>query len=177
MMRKRLNDTCRARSPRGFAPRFLPTSGGIPQRPPALQGGRRNGFSLVEIIIALAVVSFGLIAVVGLIPQGIQSARDAADNTLAATIVQDTLNAVRAQALASWPPPAGTQSYYYDAAGTNEFSSAGTLTVYQVQLTTVQTIPNYLVTVSAMVMWPVNASTVYPLNTNVFATTIANYQH
>jgi uncharacterized protein (TIGR02598 family) len=138
--------------------------------------GRRSGFSLVEIMIALGVIAIGLIAIVGLIPQGVQSARDAADNTLAATIVQDTFNQIRAQALIAWPPSI-LSSYYYDAAGTNEFNSVGPLTFYRVQLTTAQPSPN-LLTVSAMVMWPVNlSSTVNPLNTNFFFTSIANYQH
>jgi len=129
-------------------------------------------------MISLGVIAIGLIAVVGLIPQGVQSARDAADNTLAATIVQDTFNAIRQQALvnATWPPSVQA-SYYYDAAGTNEFNSAGTLTFYQVQLTTAQPSAN-LLTLSAMVMWPVNlSSTSRPLNTNFFFTSIANYQH
>ncbi|MGO9526393.1 MAG: prepilin-type N-terminal cleavage/methylation domain-containing protein [Verrucomicrobiia bacterium] len=141
-------------------------------RPPT---GRRSGFSLVEIMISLGVIAIGLIAVVGLIPQGVQSARDAADNTLAATIAQDTFNQIRAQALIAWPPTVQA-NYYYDAAGTNEFNSVGTLTFYQVQLTTAQPSAN-LLTLSAMIMWPVNPSTVRPLNTNFFFTAIANYQH
>ncbi|MGA2605635.1 MAG: Verru_Chthon cassette protein B [Verrucomicrobiia bacterium] len=141
-----------------------------------LLSSRKKGFSLVEIVIALAVVSIGLIAVVGLIPQGLQASRDAADNTLAATIVQDTFNEFRAQELVAWNPFAGTQNFYYDAAGTNEFSSPGTLTYYQVQLTTVQSTLS-LWTLSAAVTWPVNSLTAKPLNTNFYFTAIANYQH
>jgi uncharacterized protein (TIGR02598 family) len=132
----------------------------------------------VEIMLALAVVAIGLVAIIGLIPQGIQASRDAADNTLAATIVHDTFAGLRAQVLeptATWPPTL-TADTYYDATGTSNYSTASPSTYYDVRLAAAQSTPN-LITVSAMVMWPVKATGAKPLNTNTFVTTIANYQH
>lgn len=137
-----------------------------------------QGFSLIEIVITLAVISVGLLAVVGLIPQGVQSARDAADNTLAATIVQDTFSTLRQQALEStftWSSLSAIPDIYYDAGGTNSYSAASANTYYRVHFGTLYTAN--LVTIAATVMWPATASTVYPLNTNIFVTSIANYQH
>jgi uncharacterized protein (TIGR02598 family) len=56
----------------------------------------RAGFSLIEVSIAMAVAAVGLIAIIGLLPPGIQSSRDAADNTIAASVVQDVFSTIRA---------------------------------------------------------------------------------
>ncbi|MGD1020536.1 MAG: prepilin-type N-terminal cleavage/methylation domain-containing protein [Verrucomicrobiia bacterium] len=144
------------------------------------QSATLHGFSLIEVVIALAVISVGLIAIVGLIPQGIQSARDAGDNTLAATIVQDTLNAIRQQALTTWPPFSTQLSYYYDATGTTQLNTTVSTadTYYEVHLPPPQSSANgNLLTVTAIVWWPVKTGVTAPLNTNTYVTLIANYQH
>lgn len=58
---------------------------------------RRNceAFSLVEMSLAIAVIAVGLLAVIGLLPQALHSARNAADNSLVATIVQDLFTQLR----------------------------------------------------------------------------------
>jgi uncharacterized protein (TIGR02598 family) len=148
----------------------------------------RPAFSLVEIVIALAVISIGLIAVVGLIPQGVQSARDAADNTLAATIVQDTFNEMRLIAStsgATWTPNWNASGYpnfpeiYYDAAGTNQVTTLTSPDRYfhlHILAQPWPTNPN-LLTLMGTMTWPDKAGVTAPLNTNYFFTTIANYQH
>jgi uncharacterized protein (TIGR02598 family) len=187
MMRRRYTRTTRSREP-------------LPRRPAATARQRgesgfghaggsatiravtdRSGFSLVEIMLALAVIAIGLVAVIGLIPQGIQASRDAADNTLAATIVQDTFNLLRQETLEStftWSSLSGIQNIYYDSTGTNQIITAipTANTYYDVNLVFKQTTPNY-VSVAATVMWPVKTGVTKPLNTNSFVTVIANYQH
>ncbi|HTS19674.1 MAG TPA: prepilin-type N-terminal cleavage/methylation domain-containing protein [Verrucomicrobiae bacterium] len=146
-----------------------------------MKTNRQTGFSLVEIVIALAVVSLGLIAVIGLIPQGTQAGRDAADNTLAATIAHDTLNTMRLTALTTWPPTAPPISYY-DAQGTNSvnnFTTDPQDAYFHIVVTPTlsATIPNLYV-VTAMITWPDKPGiTVAPPNTNIFVTTIADYEH
>jgi prepilin-type N-terminal cleavage/methylation domain-containing protein len=54
-----------------------------------------EGFTLVEIVLAMAVAAIGLVAVLGLIPQGLQASRDAADNTISATLVHDIFSTIR----------------------------------------------------------------------------------
>ncbi len=63
----------------------------------AMRNHFRNGdaFTLVEVMLALAIVSIGLIAILGLLPTGLRSARDAADNTISATVVQDSFSLLR----------------------------------------------------------------------------------
>src|SRR5437016_1960680 len=60
-----------------------------------------EGFTLVEVMLALAIVSIGLIAILGLLPTGLRSARDAADNTISSTVVQDTFTLLRTNAFHS----------------------------------------------------------------------------
>ncbi len=55
-----------------------------------------NAFSLIEVVLALAVSAIGLVAILGLLPQGLQASRDAADNTISATIVHDIFSTIRA---------------------------------------------------------------------------------
>ena len=143
-----------------------------------LTSPRKAAFSLVEVTLALAVAAIGLVAILGLIPQGVASSRDAADNTMAATIVHDTFNQIRQQMMqptSAWPPLSTPQHIYYDAAGTNQFTLPSAGTYFDVQLVP-QVTPN-LLTVTAIVTWPVKSPTAKPFNTNVFFTSVANYQH
>jgi hypothetical protein len=50
---------------------------------------------MVEIVLALAVAAIGLVAILGLLPQGLQASRDAADNTISATLAQDIFTTIR----------------------------------------------------------------------------------
>lgn len=134
----------------------------------------RAGFSLIEIMLALAVIAIGLIAIVGLIPRGVQASREAADNTLAATLVHDAFNGLRQSAMQPpWPPVLADT--YYDAAATNQVNTPSADTYFKIHLANAVSTPT-LLTVVATVTWPVKRLTAVPPNTNVFVTYIANYQ-
>jgi len=77
---------------------------------------QRSAFSLVEVTLALGVIAFALIAILGLIPVGLSSARDATEDTRVSLIAQDV--AVRARALfgpASAASPA--TNWFFDSEG------------------------------------------------------------
>ena len=61
--------------------------------------GRKGAFTLIEVVLAVAIASIGIIAILGLLPNAIQSSRDATDNTLSATIAQDVFANIRSQPL------------------------------------------------------------------------------
>ncbi len=63
--------------------------------PTPLRNRSRSAFSLIEVVLALAVSALGLIAILGLLPQGLQASRDAADNTISAAIVHDIFSTLR----------------------------------------------------------------------------------
>jgi len=152
------------------------------------RGGQR-GFSLVEIMVALVVIAVGLIAIVGLIPQGIQSSRSAADNTLVATIVHDVFNIVRSQPFATvnlnglgFNPPgynlsqAGAQSgvAYFDSSGFPTAAQADRYYRVTLNFQHHATLPLSLVT--ATVAWQAKTAAAAPPNPQVFFTEIAQYQ-
>jgi uncharacterized protein (TIGR02598 family) len=159
-----------------------------------------QGFSLVEVTIAVAVVAIGLIAILGLIPQGVQSSRDAADRTLAATIAQDLFDAVRSQlftnvnlsSYGTFPNQLGNaynlqNSYLKYPLATTYFDQSGLSpstvqdSYFRVDLTfEAQAPPPPAVTpvlslVTATVSWPAKPGMTTFLNTNVFVTEVALY--
>jgi uncharacterized protein (TIGR02598 family) len=138
----------------------------------------RSGFSLVEVMLALAIIAIGLVAIIGMIPQGIQASRDAADNTISATIVHDTFNNIRALAMnptVTWASLSVPQDIYYDVVATNSTTTPTVDSYFHMRLIP-QLTPPYLLVVTAVVTWPDKGTGVSPLNTSVFVTEIANYQ-
>lgn len=55
---------------------------------PAAGGLHRHAFSLVEMVLALGVVAFVFVALIGILPVGMQSSRQAIDNTIQVEIFQ-----------------------------------------------------------------------------------------
>jgi prepilin-type N-terminal cleavage/methylation domain-containing protein len=53
-----------------------------------------RGFSLVEVVIALGVISFAMIAILGLVPTGLHTAHTSQDETRAAQIAQGILSSL-----------------------------------------------------------------------------------
>jgi uncharacterized protein (TIGR02598 family) len=80
----------------------------------------KAGFSLVEVVIALGIVSFALLAVIGLLPIGMQTNRDSVEETQALTV----LGAIAADRRVS--PPAGNSLIY----NIPPLSTATTSTIY-----------------------------------------------
>jgi len=142
-----------------------------------------NGFTLVEVVLAIAVISIGIIAILGLLPNALQSGRDAADNTLAATVAQDTFNILRSypfDAAVVCDTCAGTQNLAtYNQTESNAYTQAGFSTnnwngaYFKVVVNFQPQTPLQSTRVTAAVVWP--AQSRVPANTNIFATIIAQY--
>lgn len=62
---------------------------------------KQDGFTLIEIALALLVASIGLMGILGLFPAGLQMSKSAVDETQAALFAETVLNGVRAQAATS----------------------------------------------------------------------------
>jgi Tfp pilus assembly protein PilV len=58
---------------------------------------RRAAFSLVEVVIALGIVSFAIVAILGLIPTGLQTSHSSQDETRASQMAQGILATLAAQ--------------------------------------------------------------------------------
>lgn len=57
----------------------------------------QNAFSLVEVVAAVGVVAIGIIAILGLLPSGLNSSRDTANETRAALMAQSVYTTLRSQ--------------------------------------------------------------------------------
>lgn len=83
-----------------------------------------GAFSLVEVAIALAIMGFACLSLIGLLPFGLSSFREAMSNTIEAEIVQNVTNDMMV-ADASNLNQYNNQSYYFDDEGT-QLTSTGT---------------------------------------------------
>ncbi len=86
-------------------------------------GTRPNGFSLVEVVIALGISSFAIVAIVGLIATGLSTSKDSADDTSLAMMAQMVNAALRPQSYVqivqatNFASGEGTPDLYFDAGG------------------------------------------------------------
>ena len=73
-----------------------------------------GGFSLVEVVIAIGILSFALLAIVGLLPTGLKSVRNANEQAGAANVLESIAEAIRSASITntnSFDSAAFTWSY------------------------------------------------------------------
>lgn len=85
---------------------------GIPVRPSNI-----SGFSLVEIVIAMGILTFCLVAIMGLLPVGLSTLREATGATIEAQIVSQIASDVAQTPFRSLEDFASTGPYYFDNEG------------------------------------------------------------
>jgi len=132
---------------------------------------KKNGFSIVEVVLALGVITFALVAILALLPLALQTSNDSVNDTRTSLIAQDALLRLKKISLSD---PAGP--WWYDETGqwisTPPFSKAlyrvdisiGTLSTYPPHTDPAQQDPSngyasHLMAGAAIVSWPVNPST------------------
>jgi len=108
----------------------------------------KAAFSLIEIVLALGIVAFGLISVVGLMPIGLTTLRNTIETSVSTQIAQVLINEVQQTDYNSLPP---SQMFYFDEQGNLLNSAANPLKLYDVRLEVTKgtTIPGSLGTSSA----------------------------
>lgn len=91
----------------------------------------QSGFSLVEVLIAIAILLFGIVAVVRLFPASLTNVQTAAQRTVAAELAETSMNRLRtAGAEHVWETVARLRDIYqmYQVVGTvGQFETAGNL--------------------------------------------------
>ena len=145
----------------------------------------QQGFSLVEVVLALAVISIGLVAILGLFPIGLTSANTASTSILVSEIGQDIFATIRTQPftkadLSNFYPTGGPYDLTtFSGTLTNYYTSTGLETngpyvaYYRVTLSFEPLPPLNLTKVQAIIVWP--SASLTPKNTNVFVSQIAQY--
>jgi uncharacterized protein (TIGR02598 family) len=152
------------------------------------QRAARTGaaFSLIEVVLALSIVALGMLTILGLFPQGLTSAKNAADDSLCAMVAQDTIADRKIQIETGTNNAAigvvGTNpNRWFDAKGKELFTTSPTNAMFNCLITATPnpSYPNLEIT-QVQIMWPwYNASTTTktpaPPNTNTFVTEIVKY--
>jgi prepilin-type N-terminal cleavage/methylation domain len=142
------------------------------------QGGKR-GFSLVEVVIALGVITIGFVTVLGVFPTALQTGHSAQDETRAAHIAQSVFGSLVAQAPSQFSNLQLVLSDGSRASGINltmsatpaltlyadndgKLTNSATNTTYAIQIYTSISVPGFTDPASAnavtvRVAWPANA--------------------
>lgn len=97
-----------------------------------------GGFSLVEVVIAMGIIAFALVALLGLMPVGLSTLRNAFDLTAEGMIVQKISSEACLTPFTKLAANYGNKTFYYDLEGlylTNSPASAPALTRYWVTTT------------------------------------------
>jgi uncharacterized protein (TIGR02598 family) len=64
---------------------------------------RNTGFTLVEIVVAIGIIAFAIVAILGLLPIGLATGRSSQDESRAPQIAQDIFSSIASQAQAHYP--------------------------------------------------------------------------
>jgi len=151
-----------------------------PTHPPSGYYGpekTRRGFSLVEVAIALGIVSFVLVALLGLLSTGMTAGKQSAEDVVVAVMAKTVFSDLRTNSYASLQNY--SNSRYFQYAGGEVSTSNGAYFVCQVKTAAHASDPlsgltdaGNAVRVTLNFSWPVGAAT---SNEEVFETTLARY--
>lgn len=119
---------------------------------PALRlkhGASARGFSLVEVVIALGVIAFAFIPMVGMLPMGLNLSRQAIDTTVEAQIAQQLTAEVQQtdfSRLAELAASSTTSPYYFDDQGNKVTDPASAIYQAIFAISTSTTLPSAVAT-------------------------------
>ena len=95
-----------------------------PLQPPGLAWRRNQAFTLIETALALGIVAFALVPLIGLLPLGLQISHSASDLTLSAQITQRLAGTIQQADYSSYRGLVDVY-YYFDAEGQPLKSTTG----------------------------------------------------
>jgi uncharacterized protein (TIGR02598 family) len=129
-------------------PNHLPLSGNLPQaetflmvsdRRPAPRGKRHSsGFSLIEVVMAVGVAAFALVALLGLLPAGLSTFKSTMNTSMGSQIAQRIFNDLQ---VADWNDITNAYRFFDDQGTelTNANASNAFNCIYWVQIKTANT--------------------------------------
>jgi len=137
---------------------------------------RTRSFSLLEVVIALGVITVGVVGVLAVFPVALQTGHSAQDETRAAHIAQSVFGSLVAQAVSQfnnvqipiYPPPSPsptpidlrtTSSYALYATNDGQLTNSATNATYAITIYTNNSVPGFTDPASAnlvtvRVLWP-----------------------
>jgi len=108
-------------------------------------GARSAGFSLVEVLMAIGIVAFAYIAMIGLLPAGMTSFNKAIDNSLGSQIMQRIATEAQQTDFDTLTGSSGGTTVtlrYFDAQGNELIKMAGSLYTAEVTVLAPTTLPS-----------------------------------
>jgi len=111
----------------------------------------KAGFTLVEVTIALGIISFGLIAILGLLPRGLTLVKESADESAAINI----LGGITAK-LQSKTTPITSSTNVFDAEGNILVATSSPDAIYRAVTLVHTNSPPRMATIQ--ISWPANAA-------------------
>ncbi|HXI84780.1 MAG TPA: hypothetical protein VNL17_11910 [Verrucomicrobiae bacterium] len=138
-------------------------------------------FSLIEVVLALSIVAIGLLTILGLFPQALTSAKNAADDSICGMVAQDTIAARKIDiqtgiATIGVTPPT-FRWFTGNGQETNAASASNAMFKCEITATAVPGFANLEAT-QLRIIWPwfaLSTASKQPPNTNIFVTEIAKY--
>jgi uncharacterized protein (TIGR02598 family) len=119
-------------------------------------GVPRGGFSLVEVVIALGIVTFAIVALIGLFGVGLQASKQASEDTETSAMACQILNQYRNGTVGS-----GTNtSFLFDSQGvlTTVTSNAFYVCTFSTTVAGTTVPDSYLIKATAQITWPYTVS-------------------
>lgn len=102
-------------------------------------GRRSAGYSLVEVMVAVGIVSFGIIAMVSMMPSGLSTFRNSMDRSISSQIAQRIVNEARQTDFATLTDFPGNATFEYkyftDEGDTTTPGAANQIYVVRVDIT------------------------------------------
>ena len=95
---------------------------------------RGRAFSLIEVVLSLGIVSFAMVGLLGLLPVGLNTSRQAIDVTIQSQMAQTLRNQIQLGGLSGVEQWAG-QHFYFDNQGLQVAGATAPTRVYTVQTT------------------------------------------
>lgn len=99
----------------------------------------QRGFSLVEVAIAMGIITFSLVSVLGLLPIGLSSFRDATESTIESQIISQITAEASLTPFHALPDYASGSPYFFDEEGSPTRTEAESTYRAEISLKT----PNY----------------------------------
>lgn len=114
---------------------------------PARQGFRnhpswRSGFSLVEVTLAIGILSFGLLSVIGLMPVGLNAFRQSINASVGTQISQRLMNEKRQTDFVTLIAPANATEYRYFSDEGDEVPATSSIFVAKILVANASAVPS-----------------------------------
>jgi len=114
----------------------------LQMQPPKIRPSRRYAFSLVEVTLAIGILSFGLLSVIGLMPVGLNTFRQSINTSVGTQISQRLMNEKRQTDFVTLIAPANAIEYRYFSDEGDEVAVTSAIFVTKILVANASAVPS-----------------------------------